>query len=126
QENAGKLVFQEDIEIGDGDRDIALRVMARAGRQLFQKLFFRPAAGPDSKAAGEYLQKMASDPRTRLHVQIVANTVPVPWGLLYLGEVAGGAKLDWDNFLGMRHVIEVIPLQTELSVVENVIPSDRP
>jgi CHAT domain len=126
QNSGGKLVFQQGIDVPEPDREVALKVMARAGRQLFQKLFFGPAAGADSRKVGEYLQTMARDATARLHVQIVANAVPVPWGLLYLGEVAGGAQLDWDNFLGMRHVIEVIPLQTELRVTQSTIPSDKP
>ena len=126
QKNGKRLVFQQGIDIDANDRKAALKVMARAGRRLFQRLFFGPAAGADSKKVGQFLQKLAGDRTSRLRVQIVANTVPVPWGLLYMDDVADETKLDWDNFLGMRHVIEVIPLQPELSVIERTIPSDQP
>ncbi len=126
QDGAGNYLFQTGIDIPAVDRDIALRTMARAGATLFQKIFFGAAAGADSKAIGEFLRKMASDSTTRLKLQIVAESTPVPWGLLYVGDASAGAKLDWDNFIGMRHVIERIPLQNTLSVVDCIIPSDKP
>jgi hypothetical protein len=82
--------------------------VARA--RLFQQLFLGPRAGADSKLIGERLCAMATDATARLKQQNFADMVPVPWGLLYVGEVAGGATLHYDNFFGMRHVIEVIPL----------------
>jgi hypothetical protein len=126
QDAGGNYIFQTGIEIPAADRDVALRTMARAGATLFQKMFFGPAAGADSKAIGEFLRKMASDSTTQLKLQIVAETTPVPWGLLYVGNASAGAKLDWDNFIGMRHVIEQIPLQNTLNVVDCMIPSDKP
>ena len=50
----------------------------------------------------------------------------MPWGLLYVGDASEGAALDWDNFIGMRHVIEQIPLQTSMSVSDSSIRSDNP
>lgn len=126
QDAGGNYTFQTGIDIPAADRDVALRTMARAGASLFQKMFFGPAAGADSKAIGEFLRKMASDSATHLKLQIVAEGTPVPWGLLYAGDASAGAKLDWANFIGMRHVIERIPLQNTLSVVDCMIPSDKP
>jgi CHAT domain-containing protein len=123
---AGKYVFQSGIDIPDADRDFALKTMARAGALLFQKIFFGPAAGADSKAVGEFLRKMASDRTRRLKLQIVAESTPLPWGLLYVGDASSGAELDWDNFIGMRHLIEQIPLQNTITVSDNIIPSDKP
>ena len=126
QDAGGKYVFQTGIDIPDADRDVALKTMARAGALLFQKMFFGPAAGADSKVVGEFLRRMASDHKTQLKMQIVAESTPVPWGLLYVGDASAGAQLDWDNFIGMRHLIEQIPLQTTLSVSDCAIPSDQP
>ena len=126
QNSAGDYIFQTSIDIPDAERDLALRTLARAGALLFQKMFFGPAAGADSKAIGEHLRKMASNPTTRLKLQIVAESVPVPWALLYVGDASSGAQLDWENFLGMRHVVEQIPLQNTLSVCYPNIPSDKP
>jgi hypothetical protein len=43
--------------------------------------------------------------------------------LLYMGDASAGATLDWDLFLGMRHVIEEIPLQPSMPVVDGAIAS---
>ena len=123
---AGQYVFQKKIDIPAPDRDAALRVMARAGATLFEQLFFGPGAAADSHSVGNFLRKVASDRATTLKVQILAETAPVPWGLIYLGDVADGAVLDWDNFLGMQHVIEAIPLQNQLAVLDSAIRSDQP
>lgn len=121
---AGRQPFLEGIDIdADDDRKEVLRVMSRAGARLFQQLFFGPAAGADSKLIGERLRTMANDRATQLKLQVLAETVPVPWGLLYVGDLANP---DWDGFLGMRHVIEVIPLQNGLEVLDSTIRSDDP
>ena len=56
QDATGAYVFQTGIDIADADRDFALKTMARAGALLFQKLFFGPAAGDDSKRIGNFLR----------------------------------------------------------------------
>jgi hypothetical protein len=126
QDGTGAYVFQTDITIADAERDIALKTMARAGARLFQKMFFGPSAAADSVAVGEFLRKSASEPGTRLKLQIVAESTPIPWGLIYVGDASEGAQLSWDNFLGMRHIIEQIPLQNQLAVSDCVIVSDKP
>lgn len=124
QDAGGAYVFQTGIDIAEADRDVALRTMARAGALLFQKVFFGPGAGADSKAVGNFLRDAAIDPAKRLKLQIVAEVAPIPWGLLYMGDASAGAKLDWNLFIGMRHVIEEIPLQTTMSVTDSAIVSD--
>jgi hypothetical protein len=124
QDATGAYVFQTGIDIAGPDRDFALKTMARAGALLFQKVFFGPAAGDDSKRIGSFLRSLATDPGKRLQLQVVAETAPIPWALLYMGDASAGATLDWDLFLGMRHVIEEIPLQTNMAVVDGAIGSD--
>lgn len=124
--NTGEYVFQSNIDVSEADRDIALRTLARGGARLFQQLFFGPDAGADSTAMGEFIRKSALDRSARLKVQIVAASSPIPWGLLYMGDASDGAQLDWDNFLGMRHIIEQIPLQNSYSVLNAEIESDKP
>ena len=119
-------VFQTRIDIPQVDSDKALEIMARAGARLFQNLFFGPAAGDDSKRIGEFIRQAATDATTRLKLQVVAESAPIPWGLLYVGTAASGSKLSWDDFLGMRHVIEQIPLQNTFSISDPAIPSDKP
>ncbi len=122
----GDFVFQTGTTIPPAQRETALRTLARAGSLLFNKIFFGPAAGADSKAIGDFLRKMASDTSGRLKLQIIAESAPIPWSLLYVGDASAGAQLNWDNFLGMRHIIEQIPLQTTLTVSDCKIPTDRP
>ena len=124
QDAHGDYVFQTGIDIAEADRDFALTTMARAGALLFQKVFFGPGAGADAKSVGTYLREAASDPTRRLKLQVVAESAPIPWGLLYIGDAAAGKKLDWDLFVGMRHVIEEIPLQTTLTVADSAIASE--
>lgn len=119
----GDYVFQGSIDIPNDARDAALEILARAGASLFRKLFFGPGAGDDSKRVGEFLRKAAADRGTRLKLQIVAETAPVPWGLLYVGDAAAGTPLDWDNFIGMRHIVENIPLQNTFDVPGNEMSS---
>jgi CHAT domain-containing protein len=123
---SGDYVFQLGVDIPPADRDVALRIMARAGALLFRKIFYGPAAGKDSVAVGDWLRKVGTDRSTRLKIQILAESTPVPWGLLYLGDASEGATLDWDNFIGMRHIIEQIPLQNTLAVSDCAIPSNDP
>jgi hypothetical protein len=121
--SAGELVFQSGIHIPPAAADAALRTLARAGSRLFQQLFLHPAAGADARRAGEWLRGYAMNPGLRLHVQVFAYQAPLPWAMLYLGDASDGAKLDWNNFLGMRHVVEQLPLQMSLETVDNEIPS---
>jgi hypothetical protein len=126
QNAAGDRVFQSAEKISEVDLAFALKTLARAGARLFQQLFFGPSAGADSKVIGEFLRKMASDAHVRLKFQILAETAPIPWGLLYMGDASKDANLNWNGFLGMRHIIEQIPLQTTLTISDNRIPSNQP
>ena len=123
---AGQYVFQKKIDIPDSDRDAALRIMARAGARLFQQLFFGPAAAEDSKKVGEFLRKMASDRAARLKLQIVAETAPVPWGMLYVGDAVGrrDARLGQLPRHAARHRGD--PAAESARVLDSAIRSDNP
>lgn len=121
---AGNYVFQSDVEIPKEATALALKTMSFAGALLLQKLFYAPGAGLDSKAIGDVLRRLAGERTSRLNLQIIAESLPVPWGLLYVGDVSDPTKLDWDNFLGMRHVIEQIPLQNPMRVTDRRIRTD--
>jgi CHAT domain len=120
---AGEYVFQTRINIPADAQEFALRTLARAGARLFQRLFLHPAAGADARRVGEWLTRYALDPELRLTVQIFADHAPLPWSMLYLGDASEGARLDWNNFLGMRHIVEQLPLQMSLGTVDNEIES---
>ncbi len=120
------LVFQAGIDIDQASQDKALTLLARAGAALFRALFYGPKAAKDVREIGDRLKKMATKPGNQLTLQVVADQCPVPWGMLYMGSDAEDATLEWSLFLGMRHVIEVIPLQTDMLVDDTVIVSDDP
>jgi hypothetical protein len=123
-EHAGKFVFQSSIDIPDAARDTALHTLARAGALLFQRLFFHPHAGADARNIGEWLRDQAMDPDGLLKVLVAADQAPLPWPLLYLGEASEGSSLDWNYFLGMRHIVDQLPLQPNLNTRGNQIPSE--
>ncbi|MEM5317160.1 CHAT domain-containing protein [Paraburkholderia sp. JHI869] len=127
RDDAGQYPFQADIHIPPDRKAIALRIMARAGASLLRTVFEGPGAGQDSKSVARLLRRLASAPdKAPLKLQIIAESMPLPWGLLYLGSAADDAVLDWSNFLGMRHIIEQIPLQQPMTTFDSTIISDQP
>jgi hypothetical protein len=116
-------VFQQGIVIPEQAAEAALHTLARAGARMFQQLFFHPEARWDVNDLGTWIRAEASDPRVQLNVQLVAAQVPVPWSLLYLGDAAEGASLDWSHFLGMRHVVEQLPYSSDLGSPVNELDS---
>ncbi len=131
RDDAGRNVFQDGIDIPVAQSEVADRILARAGARLFQQLFEGPGAGPDSLGVADYLRRQTRDPAVRLTLQVVAEGAPVPWAMLYVGDApdeAAGALPAPDRtcFLGLRHVIEQIPLQNTLAVADASIASDRP
>jgi hypothetical protein len=122
---SSRLVFQTGIDVDEAAATKALQTLARSGARLFQRIFFGPAAGVEVQQMGEWLRTRAMNPKERLTLQIVSTRFPVPWGLLYLGKVDRTATLNWDNFLGMRCIIEQLPLMNSF-VADSVIPSDQP
>jgi hypothetical protein len=123
QDPAAGYVFQSGIDIPQSALDAALPIMAQAGALLMLTLFDGPGAGDDVRAVGNALRQLGTQPDVRLKIQIVAETLPVPWPLLYLGDASGVTPFSWDNFLGMRHVIEQIPLQNPMTVTDPQIAS---
>ncbi len=119
-------IFQSSITIDDASRDYALATLAKAGATLFNRLFFGPLAGDDVKKIGNAIRSRALDPSRVLHVQIISHEFPIPWAMLYFGEVKTGSVLSWDNFLGMRHVIEQLPRQVDMYIDDETIVSNAP
>ncbi|HVE28133.1 MAG TPA: CHAT domain-containing protein [Sporichthya sp.] len=112
----GTEVFTTGLDIPEPVADQALTVLARAGALLFSKLFLHPQGGEDLKRIGAWLRVQATKDDALLKIQIVALDAPIPWSMLYLGDTRDDATLDWDKFLGMRHVVDQIPLQQDLEV----------
>ncbi len=62
-----------------------------------------------SRSVGRWLRESLAEDFTTL--QVVSRGFPVPWALMYLTERFQDDKLDWHDFIGMRHVVEQIPLR---------------
>lgn len=112
------LAYQAEIDIPEEIAQEALKMLAEAGFLLFQDLFFGPSAGPDIQAMGEHLRKLAD--KSPLKLQIVSQHFFLPWGLIYLGEDL--SRIQPDQFLGLHHMVEHIPLQASPSAFAPEIP----
>jgi hypothetical protein len=122
----GTLVFQTGLDIPEAQRQSALGTLARAGARLFQKIFLPNAASRDLKALAQLVRTLAGEPGVRLQLQVVTRDFPAPWGMLYLGDAREGAELSWDHFVGMRHVVEQLPLVSSFTPLPPDIVSDKP
>jgi len=95
----------------------ALKDLAFAGFRLYQAIFGGPFASEELKAVGRWLRESLSEDVTTL--QVVSRGFPVPWALMYLTERFADDGLEWGNFIGMRHVVEQVPMR-EISALPPV------
>lgn len=110
-DDSGQAVFQKLIDIPEEYERKALTILAEAGARLLQRMFLSQNASDDVNAVGRWLTNYATKPNLQLTVKIAAHQVPIPWPLLYLGDVSDETALDWNLFLGMRHIVEQVPFQ---------------
>ncbi|WP_345802640.1 CHAT domain-containing protein [Microbacterium sp. AZCO] len=87
----------------------ALKALAFAGFRLYQAIFSGPFASDELKKVGAWLRESLADDVTTL--QVVSRGFPVPWALMYLTDRFADDELDWKNFIGMRHVVEQVPMR---------------
>jgi hypothetical protein len=113
QDKNGNFVFLEGIDIPKVENEKALQTLARTGALLYKKIFYHDGSGPEAQRVGKWLRELSSDTAEPLKLQILADDFPIPWSLLYVDDVGDDAKLDWQGFLGFRHIIDQIPLQTQ-------------
>ncbi|MFN8501211.1 CHAT domain-containing protein [Kouleothrix sp.] len=81
----------------------SLQKLARAGAQLYERLFYAPG-GDGARQLGDRLRELSRG--ARLRVRVVAETFFIPWGLLYDRALADADQIDPEGFWGFRHVIE--------------------
>lgn len=115
-----RLPFQSDLEIPFDIGETAKKKLAEAGWMLYQDLFYGPRAGADVKLLGDRLRQLAEG--NSLKLQIVSQEWFVPWGLLYLDSDYPD-RPEVERFLGLKHIIEHIPLQANMAVQSNQIAS---
>ena len=110
----GGKVYQTGLTIPEDVNREALKKVAQAGFRLFQRMFFGPAADEQSKRVGKTIREMARG--KKLKFQIVSKDFLLPWGMLYMADAFDPDHVDPDLFLGLKHVVEHLPLQQGLHV----------
>ena len=115
----GELVYQKGITIPEAVNQDALKIVAKAGFRLFQRMFFGPAADAQAKRIGQALREMAR--KERLKIQINSKDFLMPWGILYMADTFDPDHVDPDLFLGFKHIVEHIPLQQAFHVTTTEI-----
>jgi hypothetical protein len=125
-QDGGRYVYQMGVKIDDAYRQKALPILAKAGYDMYRLMFFSPEADEKTRALGEvFREKVRSE--DKLKIQIFSQHFMMPWGLLYM---AAEDEFDLNDvhpewFLGMRHIIEHIPLwqSMQMQVTDSMIDS---
>lgn len=110
------------IDISPEFSSQTLQTFARAGWKLYQDIFFGPSAGADARQLGERLHQLSE--LEHLKIQVIAQDFMLPWNLLYLARDIDSERATPEHFLGFRHIIEQLPLQTRMPIYENRILSE--
>ncbi len=93
------------------------RQLAEVGFRLYQRIFFGPSADEQCKNLGRKLRELAQ--KEKLKIQIFSQEFVLPWGLLYMADRFDPNRVDVQLFLGLKHIIEHIPLQQSLLVTSS-------
>ena len=115
------LVYQSLLDIPEQVNRSALRHLAESGYLLFQQIFFGDAADAQARLLGERL--IALSEKQQLKIQIVSQQFLLPWGLLYLAPRFDPDQIEPERFLGFKHIIEHLPLQPSMQVLDSIINS---
>lgn len=114
-------VFQRGIDIPENVSRAATLRLAQEGYRLYDRIFFGEATDDQTKKMGEKLREALR--KEKLNIQIFAQEFMMPWGVLYLSDKKPKTEdeVDPEFFLGLRHVIEHIPLQQDMAVLASDI-----
>lgn len=97
------------LDLAEAERDALLNELAFEGYLLYDAIFVGSTPSPELTKVATWLRdELGSDVAT---LQVVSKGFPVPWALMYPAERFDASPLMWDNFIGMRHVVEQIPLE---------------
>lgn len=98
-----------NLDITPQDNATALQKLAFEGYLLFRSIFLGSGASPQLVEVGKWLltESTRADFTT---LQVVSSGFPVPWPLMYLTDDFAHTPLSWDNFIGMRCVVEQVPM----------------
>jgi CHAT domain-containing protein len=107
----GEYVYQKaDTTIAPEVHAEALKVLARVGVGLYNKLFYSPGTSGDANAMGDLLRQVSQEQKS-LHIKIVAERFIFPWTLLYDREYFGddNETVEPEGFWGFKHTVEYAP-----------------
>jgi hypothetical protein len=114
-------VYQAGIDIPPAANQVALQGLAKTGFRLYQRIFYGPAADSQANLLGDRLREMAQ--KEMLKIQIFSQQFMLPWGILYMADEYDPNQVDPELFLGLKHIIEHIPLQQTMQVIDGRIDS---
>ena len=110
--DGGECIFQEEVSVPGQAGQAALARLAQAGLLMYRALFHvRP--DPATLKFAEDLRTLAE--QKTLKIQVVSDDFFLPWGMLY--PISADERYDRDDvkaerFLGFRHIIEHILIQS--------------
>ncbi|MFH1116551.1 MAG: response regulator [Pseudomonadota bacterium] len=110
-------VYMSDIEISENMKQRTFEILAKAGSNLYQVLFYGNRRDNQSIAMGDRLREWSE--KSNLEITIYSDDFFIPWSLLYVGDADNcDANADWDKFFGFKHIVAQIPLQ-QVNVVQD-------
>lgn len=115
------LAYQAGVDIPPEVNRAALGRLAKTGFRLYQRIFYGPAADTQANLLGDRLREMAQ--REMLKIQIFSQQFMLPWGILYMADEYDPEQVEPELFLGLKHIIEHIPLQQTMQVIEGTVGS---
>jgi hypothetical protein len=113
--------YQTGIDIPSHVNSAALQRLARAGFRLYQRIFYGPAADSQVRLVGDKLREMAR--KETLKIQVFSQQFMLPWGVLYVADEYDPERVEPELFLGLKHIIEHIPLQQTMQVTDGKVTS---
>lgn len=113
-----KLVYQTGTDIPAAVNQATLPKLAEAGYLLFQNIFMHFGLDDTGRAFAARLCELAKS--DALKIQIISKEMLLPWGMLYLTEIFDPNNINPELFLGLKHILEVAPMQPKMDFAHNI------
>lgn len=120
-QDKGKAVYQEGIDIPASVNAQTLPLLAEAGWLLFREIFLHTGADEQTRRVAARLRELAQ--KQFLKIQIASRELLLPWGILYMADQFDPNNINPELFLGFKHIVEHIPFQPNMDVIDGTIPS---
>jgi hypothetical protein len=111
-------VYQTGVDIPPVVNQATLPKLAEAGYLLFQTIFMHFGLDDAGRAFAARLRALAT--KETLKIQIISKEMLLPWGILYLAEIFDPNNINPELFLGLKHIIEVAPMQPKMDFANNI------